>query len=99
FGEHQALAGIGAVEAASRQVVEQRFVVELRIVSAQGELEAVLPLGGAMARPSRADDFVENRRDVTEERHTRPFDSPLILSLSPLHLARGDPVALEESKD
>ena len=70
LGQHQAPAGIGAVEAAARQIVEQRFVIELRIVSAQGELEAVLSLGRAMTGAGRASGFVENRRDVAQKRHT-----------------------------
>ena len=50
LGEHQAAAGIGAIEAAAGEIVEQRLVVELRIVAAQRELEPVLPLGRAVAR-------------------------------------------------
>ena len=64
FCEHQALAGIGAVEAPARQVVEQRFVIELRIVSAQRKLEAVLSLRRTVTGAGRASGFVENRRDV-----------------------------------
>ena len=68
LGEHQAAAGIGAVEAAARQIVEQRFVIELRIVAAQRKLEAILSLGRAVTRTGRATRFVENRRDVAQER-------------------------------
>jgi hypothetical protein len=38
-------------------------------------------------------------RDMPIQAHGEPFDSPLILSLSPFDVAQGDPEALEGSKD
>ena len=67
FGEHQAARRLGAIEAAAGEIVEQRFVIELRIVAAQRELETVLPLGRAVAGARCAADFIEDRRDVAQE--------------------------------
>ena len=69
FGEHQGAGGLGAVEAPSRHVVEQGLVVELGVVAAQRELEAVLALGGAVAGALRAADLVHHGQHVADEGH------------------------------
>jgi len=50
LSEHEAARRVGTIEAAARQIVQQRLVIELRIVAAQRELEPVLALGGSMTR-------------------------------------------------
>ena len=67
LGEHQAAARIGPVEAASGKIVEQRLVVEFRVVTAQRELEAVLAFGRSVTGARRAADLVEDRRDIAQE--------------------------------
>ena len=69
LGEHQRTGGLGAVEAPSRHVVEQGLVVELGVVAAQRELEAVLALGGAMAGARGAADLVHDWQHVADEGH------------------------------
>ncbi len=69
LGEHQAAAGIGAIEAAAGEIVEQRFVVELRIVAAQRELESVLAFRRAVAGARRAAHLIQDRRDIAEKRN------------------------------
>ena len=67
LGEHQRARGLGAVEAPAGHVVEQRLVVELRIVAAQRQLEAVLALGRAVAGARGAADLVHRGQDVADE--------------------------------
>ena len=68
LGEQEAAAGIGAIEPAAGEVVEQRFVVELRVVAAEGKFEAVLAFGGAVAGAGGAAGLVEHGGDVAQER-------------------------------
>ena len=67
LGEHQRARGLGAVEAPAGHVVQQRLVVELRVVAAQRQLEAVLALGGAVAGTRGAADLVHRGQDVADE--------------------------------
>ena len=67
LGEHQRARGLGAVEAAAGHVVEERLVVELRVVAAERELEAVLALGRAVAGARGAADLVHRGEDVADE--------------------------------
>ena len=68
LGEHQAAPGIGAIEAAAREIVKQGLVIELGIVAAEGELEAVLALGRAVAGAGGAAHLIEDGRDVAQKR-------------------------------
>ncbi len=68
LGEHEAAPRVGAIEPPAREIVEQGFVVELRIVAAQGELEAVLALGRAVTRSRGAAHLIEDGRYVAQER-------------------------------
>ena len=76
LGQHQAAGRIGAIEAAARHVVEERLVVEAGIVAPQRELEAVLPLGRAVADALGATHLVDDRQDVLQE-GGRPFPGRL----------------------
>ena len=67
LGEHQRARGLGAVEAPAGHVVQQRLVVELRVVAAQRQLEAVLALGRAVAGARGAADLVHGGQDVADE--------------------------------
>ena len=66
--QDEAASRIGAIETAAGDVVDQAVVVKLRIIAAQRQLEAVLPLGGAVAGPGGAADFVQDGLDVAHER-------------------------------
>ena len=68
LGYHQALGGRGAVDPAAGNFIKQGGVVELRVISAQRQLEAVLALGRTVAGARRASDLVENRHDVAHKR-------------------------------
>ena len=59
--------GLGAIEAATGEVIEQRLVIELGVVAAQGKLEAVLAFGSAVTGAGGAAGLVEDGGDVTQE--------------------------------
>src|SRR5260370_6728182 len=66
--EHEAASRVGAVEAAAREIVEQGFVIELGIVAAEREFEAVLALGSTVTLARSAAHFVEDGRHVAQKR-------------------------------
>ncbi len=67
LSEHEAASRVGAIEPPAREIVEQGLVIELRIVAAQGELEAVLALGRAVTRSRGAAYLIEDGRYVAQE--------------------------------
>ena len=75
---------------AAADAVEQRRAHHLR----QG-------YGGSPKRDAEAEALRHNSEEAARGRSARPepFDSPLILSVSPFDVAQGDPEALEGSKD
>jgi hypothetical protein len=72
--QHQTLVRLDAVEPAAPQVVDQRVVIGIRIVAAEGEFESLFALGRAVAGAGVAADAGEERLDVAHEsdrRHRR----------------------------
>ena len=67
--EHQGLVDVDPVEAAAAQVVDQDLVVVFRIISAQRELEAVLPLGRPVAGARVAPGPAQDGFDIPDEAH------------------------------
>jgi len=62
--QHQAACRIGAIEPPAGQIVKQRFVIELRIVPPERELEPVLALCRAVAGARCTAHLVQHRLDV-----------------------------------
>src|ERR1039457_2898284 len=58
LGQHQAARRVGTIETAAGQIVEESFVVELRVVAAKRELKAILALGCAVTCSGSAGCFV-----------------------------------------
>ena len=71
--EHEALGGIGPVEAPAGEVIHQRRVIKLRVVAAERQAKAVFPLGGAMTGAARAADLVDDGLHVPDEAHGEDF--------------------------
>ena len=67
LGEHEAAGRVGAVEPPPGEIIEQRFIIKLRIVPSQRELEAVLAFCSAVTSPGRAADLVQDRRHIAQE--------------------------------
>ncbi len=65
--QHQALGGQGPVEPAARDVVDERPVVEQRVVPAQRKLEAGPARLRAVARPLIAADLSQDGDDFADE--------------------------------
>ena len=57
-------ARIGAVETASGEIIEQGFVIELRVVTAQRKLEPVLTFGRAVTGAGCTAGLIQNGRDI-----------------------------------
>ena len=67
LGEHETVGRLGAVEATTGKVIEQRLEIKLRVIAAQGEFEAVLAFGSAVTGAGGATRLVENGCYVTQE--------------------------------
>ena len=71
FEEHQALIGLRGVDAPAEHVADQGVIVEVGILTAQGNLEARLAVGVAVTRAGVTTAFRQHGHDVIAEADRR----------------------------